>query len=849
MLGSIFGKRPDVLEYPGDVGRLGRQGATSFHVSEERWEDALILKPGMTKKELDANRKGWDLLIDIDTAYWYGATQAAYFIIEALKYHDIKNYSIKFSVTGNTPILIQNKGETKLMPIKEAIKLFKSKEKISCLSIDKNHKLTFSKIYDYTMHRDQIFHLYHKLSKIPLEVTKHHSVFCWEKSLIKEKKVSELKKGDFLISFETSSNPFNKKIKEINFTYEFKKKKIKEKIKITPEFLRLIGYYLAEGHNTKSINQLGFSFNIKEKDYIEDCKKLIRHLDKNVNICERNPNKGTLQILAHSKRLSSLFQQLCKDKKEKHVPNFIWKLGKKEFLELLTGYIRGDGYKLGEYHIAIKSVCRQLITEVLWLCKLNGMSCRIYTEKNKPHKLPQGIMFKGSYCYRLDIPRSELNPEFFRKRNKFSPYPGSKIYPTDGLKEIYKQCKPKKFLTHRNEHITLKKKRANAERIKKVIEWFEKYCSIKLNSKSKEILSNYKKIIKSDINVIPVTKIIPKKRKLVYDVSVEKTESFFGNNYPLLLHNSGNKGFHIGVPFETFPDEVHGIKTKDLFPDSLRVIAAYIQDFIKDYLAAKLLEKDSISEIAKICNKTVEELKKDDLFDPFTVIEIDTVLISNRHLFRAPYSLHEKSGLVSLPINPEDLLTFEKEMANPKKIKTDIKFLDASKVIDDEARSLVIQAFDWYSRKNRSFAEQVVKKQVKEVELPKIALQEETFPPCIKKILEGKMEDGKKRALFVLIKFLRHMGWSWEALENRIREWNESNLEPLRENYVMGQINYARRNKSNAMAPNCSNVSYYKDLGICFKMPLCDKIKNPVNFAKIRAKNNKNIIKKTKGTS
>ena len=33
-------------------------------------------------------------------------------------------------------------------------------------------------------------------------------------------------------------------------------------------------------------------------------------------------------------------------------------------------------------------------------------------------------------------------------------------------------------------------------------------------------------------------------------------------------------------------------------------------------------------------------------------LEIDTVLISSRHLYRMPYSLHEKSGLVSLPINP-----------------------------------------------------------------------------------------------------------------------------------------------------------------------------------------------------
>ena len=32
-----FGKRPDILQYPKDILELAKQGATSFHVSEERW--------------------------------------------------------------------------------------------------------------------------------------------------------------------------------------------------------------------------------------------------------------------------------------------------------------------------------------------------------------------------------------------------------------------------------------------------------------------------------------------------------------------------------------------------------------------------------------------------------------------------------------------------------------------------------------------------------------------------------------------------------------------------------------------------------------------------------------------
>ena len=39
-----FSKRPDILQYPSDIIELVKQGATSFHISEERWENPLDLK-------------------------------------------------------------------------------------------------------------------------------------------------------------------------------------------------------------------------------------------------------------------------------------------------------------------------------------------------------------------------------------------------------------------------------------------------------------------------------------------------------------------------------------------------------------------------------------------------------------------------------------------------------------------------------------------------------------------------------------------------------------------------------------------------------------------------------------
>src|SRR3989344_8368465 len=76
-------------------------------------------------------------------------------------------------------------------------------------------------------------------------------------------------------------------------------------------------------------------------------------------------------------------------------------------------------------------------------------------------------------------------------------------------------------------------------------------------------------------------------------------------------------------------------------------------------------------------------------------LEIDTVLIASRHLYRMPYSLHEKSGLVSLPLDPNKVLEFEKPMARPEVVQTTFMFLDRDVVKEERARRLLLQALDF----------------------------------------------------------------------------------------------------------------------------------------------------------
>ncbi|MFH1839561.1 MAG: DNA primase small subunit domain-containing protein [Nanoarchaeota archaeon] len=291
---------------------------------------------------------------------------------------------------------------------------------------------------------------------------------------------------------------------------------------------------------------------------------------------------------------------------------------------------------------------------------------------------------------------------------------------------------------------------------------------------------------------------------------------------------SGNKGFHIGVPFNAFPETVNGENTNLLFPAASRTMAAYLQEMIREPLIASILEKFSINDLAKATEKKAIEFVKEDKLDPFAIIDIDTLLISSRHMFRAPYSLNEKSNLVSVPIRPDEVADFDKESAKPENVKVKEHFLNFEPQ-EKEARNLIIQAFDWESKQQKR--EDLVPKKKATYEDLKDAIKEEYFPPCIKTILAGVKDDGRKRSLFVLLNFLKTVGWSKDEINKRIHEWNEKNYEPLKEGYIQAQLNWHARQAEKVLPANCDNTNYYKSLLICKPDNWCSKIKNPANYA------------------
>lgn len=368
------------------------------------------------------------------------------------------------------------------------------------------------------------------------------------------------------------------------------------------------------------------------------------------------------------------------------------------------------------------------------------------------------------------------------------------------------------------------------------------------------------------------------------------------------LKFSGNKGFHIGVPFEAFPKEVNGVLTSSLFPEAPRSIATYLLDYISSnhikisgdnevsfgnkfkasFSRLKELTSKDADELTKKhcsnCHKIIGKNKKEDIeficpncersiknpsefmkcpkcnvlmrkikqkksicscgsnnyyrrFNALSIIEVDTILISARHLYRMTYSFNEKSGLVSVPINPKNVLDFRKSVARPENIRVSkFKFLDRSNVMENEAKEIIVQALDFNTKRE----EDVKKKNIDYEELTE-AIPEQFFPPCIQGILKG-VQDGRKRSLFILTNFLRSVGWSYDQIENKMREWNKKNPESLREVLIVGQIRYHKQKGKKILPPNCANSMYYKDFRVCLPDNLCGRIKNPVNYARVKTR-------------
>ncbi|MFQ6010094.1 MAG: hypothetical protein ACE5J7_03185 [Candidatus Aenigmatarchaeota archaeon] len=274
---------------------------------------------------------------------------------------------------------------------------------------------------------------------------------------------------------------------------------------------------------------------------------------------------------------------------------------------------------------------------------------------------------------------------------------------------------------------------------------------------------------------------------------------------------SGSRGFHIGIASNAFPNRVDSRPVAQQYPEIPQAIAGFIREKARDKIMDSLIRMEGGH---AALTKTVGKIKE---LSPYEFVEIEKDW-GSRHMFRAPYSLHNKTWLASVPIPLFKLKSFKKESANPEKVKARMKFLVSK---DLEAQNLLVDAVSWRAKHRK----EEVRKKERRVSI-KRAIPEQHFPVCIKRILEGT-KDGRKRSIFTLISFLRSVNWQWDDIEKKVMEWNKS--VGLSDRFVTTQLKWHSRQRRAIMPPNCGSDLFYKSIGICTEN--CGKVKNPVNYA------------------
>ena len=386
---------------------------------------------------------------------------------------DTKVIVVAASVTGDTPVLIKQRGEYQLKPIAEVIDpYYRTGEENIEKEINEDFTVlgftsasrgpsyfqsaAFKSVRSvFRHHVSEIYEIEYLGGK--LRTTGNHSVFVRGHGGVKPKPVSELTPGDILTDLPYQANRTNKDKRELRgylFAPSFDRTLpvwqplfarfapvaaayaqalaaagkfsqahlgaqlgfsqatigkwqrgisgprelsrsyyqhqwvLPETIRVTPDLMRLFGYYTAEGYSRK---ELDFCFHERETDKVSDVKTLMRSIFGVDPDRERHITENAINVVYHAKPLAAFFAHHCgQGAHRKHVPQFLFEAPREYFVEFLRGYFGGDGYRDKRGRIEITSVSKRLILELNWLARMHGYKSFVHS-----FTVPAGRQIKG----------------------------------------------------------------------------------------------------------------------------------------------------------------------------------------------------------------------------------------------------------------------------------------------------------------------------------------------------------------------------------------------------------------------------------------------------------------------
>ena len=153
-------------------------------------------------------------------------------------------------------------------------------------------------------------------------------------------------------------------------------------VKVNKSLMRIIGYYISEGHarfTKKSCYQVSISCNEKEiRDDLIECIK---------NTFEINPYVDKSSVIISNRLIYDFFIYILKvgkNAKTKRIPSIFYSLPKSKIKELLKSYFSGDGsVEKNRLHVTCSSVNKDLLLDIGMQLLRFGIFYRLKEESKK----------------------------------------------------------------------------------------------------------------------------------------------------------------------------------------------------------------------------------------------------------------------------------------------------------------------------------------------------------------------------------------------------------------------------------------------------------------------------------
>lgn len=283
-------------------------------------------------------------------------------------------------------------------------------------------------------YKGQRYKIYGWYSNAPIDCTWQHPILVKEKGgkeVFKlAKDLVKARRGDCLVIPIPSEVKDREKIDLLDFISlvnwrrgAHAKKGHPSEIAVDERFMRVVGYYLSEGFLSKT--KVCFAFGEGDEEAITDCMETLKSYGATPWIKAYRRNPKIRVVMASHSALRNLFErEFGKGAKNKFLPEWVMKLPAEKQLELVKGFVAGDG-TFYEKKWCMGTASEKLAYQLRMLLLRNKIKASVYGKtvrgafRSKPENYytVTGYFEKGQHGHieknRFYVPIRKIEKEYY----------------------------------------------------------------------------------------------------------------------------------------------------------------------------------------------------------------------------------------------------------------------------------------------------------------------------------------------------------------------------------------------------------------------------------------------------